>query len=116
MIKAAFLVDRESVSHVERAIPGVLRGETGPTVTAVTLAAEVKASVVTADPREQGLRGLLNFGHTMGHAYEAASGYRKTHGEVVAIGLVFACALAEELGLASPELRADAERHRAGLE
>jgi 3-dehydroquinate synthase len=110
VIKSAFLVDRESVAHVERAIPGVLRGETGATITAVALAAEVKASVVTADPREQGLRALLNFGHTMGHAYEAASGYRKTHGEAVAIGLVFACALAEELGLAGVDVRADAER------
>jgi 3-dehydroquinate synthase len=110
VIKSAFLVDRESVAHVERAIPGVLRGETGPTITAVTLAAEVKASVVTADPREQGLRALLNFGHTMGHAYEAASGYRKTHGEAVAIGLVFACALAEKLGLAGVDVRADVER------
>jgi 3-dehydroquinate synthase len=110
VIKSACLVDRESVAHVERAIPGVLRGETGPTITAVTLAAEVKASVVSADPREQGLRALLNFGHTMGHAYEAASGYRKTHGEAVAIGLVFACALAEELGLAGADVRADVER------
>ena len=110
VIKSAFLVDRESVDQVERAIPGVRRGEIGPTITVVTLAAEVKASVVTADPREQGLRALLNFGHTMGHAYEAASAYRKTHGESVAIGMVFASALAEELGLASPALRADVER------
>jgi 3-dehydroquinate synthase len=110
VIKTAFLVDHESVAHVERAIPGVLRGETGPTITAVTLAAEVKASVVTADPKEQGLRSLLNFGHTLGHAYEAASGYQKTHGESVAIGMVFASALAEELDLAPAELRQDLER------
>jgi 3-dehydroquinate synthase len=110
VIKSSFLVDQESVDHVERAIPGILRGETGPTLTAVTLAAEVKASVVTADPTEKGLRALLNFGHTMGHAYETAGGYRKTHGEAVAIGLVFACALAEQLDLASAELRADVER------
>ncbi|MEK7862226.1 MAG: bifunctional shikimate kinase/3-dehydroquinate synthase, partial [Chloroflexota bacterium] len=100
VIKAAFLVDRASVAHVERAIAGVLAGETGPTMTAVTLAAEVKASVVTSDPMEHGLRALLNFGHTMGHAYEAASGYRATHGEAVAIGMVYACAVAERLGLA----------------
>ena len=110
VIKSAFLVDGESVAHVERAIPGVLGGETGPSLTAVTLAAEVKASIVTADPREQGLRALLNFGHTMGHAYEAASRYRKTHGEAVAIGMVFACALAERLDLAPAALRGDVER------
>ncbi len=117
IVKTAFLVDRDSVAHVERAIPGVLRADAGPTLTAVTLSAEVKASVVTADPNERGLRGLLNFGHTMGHAYETASGYRATHGESVAIGLVYACALAEALGLAPASLRTDLERllAKAGL-
>ena len=117
VIKSAFLVDRDSVAHVERAISGVLASEPGPTLTAVALAAEVKASVVTADPEEQGLRALLNFGHTMGHAYEAASEYRVTHGEAVAIGLVFACALAEALELAPDTIRRDAERllAKAGL-
>ena len=105
VIKTAFLVDDASVAHVDRAIPGILRAEVGPCLTSVTLAAEVKASVVTADPNEQGLRTLLNFGHTLGHAYEAASGYRVTHGEAVAIGLVFACALSEALGLAEIPLR-----------
>ncbi len=110
IVKTAFLVDRASVAHVERAIPGVLRGQTGAAATAITLAAEVKASVVTADPTEQGQRALLNFGHTLGHAYEAASRYRASHGESVAIGLVFACALAERLDLAPAEMRQDMER------
>jgi 3-dehydroquinate synthase len=110
VIKTAFLVDRESVAHVERAIPGILRGEIGPTLSSVTLAVEVKASVVTADPQEQGVRSLLNFGHTMGHAYEAASKYRVTHGEAVAIGMIYACALAEKLDLVDERLRIDLER------
>ena len=110
VIKSAFLVDRESVAHVERAIPGALAGDRGPSLTAVALAAEVKASVVTADPLEQGLRALLNFGHTMGHAYEAASEYRVLHGEAVAVGMVFACALAEALDLAPETIRVDLER------
>jgi len=117
VIKSAFLVDEDAVAHVERAIPGVLRGEVGPSLTAVTLAAEVKASVVTADPNEQGLRALLNFGHTLGHAYEAASGYRVAHGEAVAVGLVYACALSEALGLATSGLRDRMERllEKSGL-
>ena len=112
IVKTAFLVDRESVAHVERAIPRVLAGETGASLTAIALSAEVKASVVTADPTEQGLRALLNFGHTMGHAYEAATGYRVRHGEAVAVGLVFACALAEARGLAPATLRGEMERLR----
>lgn len=110
IVKTAFLVDRESVAHVERAIPRVLAGDTGASFSAIALSAEVKASVVTADPTEQGLRALLNFGHTMGHAYETATGYSVRHGEAVAVGLVYACALAEVLGLAPAALRAEMER------
>jgi 3-dehydroquinate synthetase len=51
----------------------------------------------------------LNFGHTMGHAYEAASGYRATHGEAVAIGMVYATALAEKLELTAATLRPELE-------
>ena len=110
VVKSAFLADRDAVAHVERSLDAVLRGEVGPQLTTVALAAEVKAGIVTLDPRETGLRELLNFGHTLGHAYEAASSYRVTHGEAVAIGLVFASALSETLGLAPRSLRIDVER------
>jgi shikimate kinase/3-dehydroquinate synthase len=110
VVKSAFLADREAVAHVERSLEPILGGDVGPLVTTVALAAEVKAGIVTLDPRETGLRELLNFGHTMGHAYEAASGYRATHGEAVAIGLVFACALSEAVGLAPRSLREEMER------
>jgi 3-dehydroquinate synthase len=117
VIKSAFLADDDAVAHVERAIPGVLSGEIGPTLTSVTLAAEVKASVVTADPTEQGVRALLNFGHTMGHAIEAGAGYTHAHGEAVSLGLVYACALAEQLDLVDDRFRRTLERllARAGL-
>ena len=110
IVKSAFLVDRNAVAQVDRSAPAVLDGEIGPAFTAIALAAEVKASVVTVDPRESGPRALLNFGHTMGHAYEAALRYRVTHGEAVSIGLVYACALAETLELATPTVRAAMER------
>ncbi len=110
VVKSAFLADRDAVAHVDRSIDPILRGDVGPQVTTVSLAAEVKAGIVTLDLRESGLRELLNFGHTMGHAYEAASGYRVTHGEAVAIGMVFAAALAEALGLAPRSLREELER------
>ena len=71
--------------------------------------AEVKGGIVSQDPREAGLRELLNFGHTMGHAYEAASAYRVTHGEAVAVGMVYATALAERLALTAPTVRPELE-------
>jgi 3-dehydroquinate synthase len=60
---------------------------------------EIKAHVVAADEREQGLRAILNLGHTFGHAVEAASGYGVwLHGEAVAAGMVVAVDLSHRLG------------------
>src|SRR5207249_5554883 len=105
----AFLADREAGAQLGRGLAGMRSGALGALLAAVTIAAEVKGSIVSRDPREAGLRELLNFGHTMGHAYEVASGYRVTHGEAVAVGMVYATALAERLALASPALRPQLE-------
>jgi 3-dehydroquinate synthase len=58
-----------------------------------------KAGVVHRDPREAGERRLLNMGHTLGHALEAASDYRLLHGEAVGLGLLASCLLVEDLDL-----------------
>jgi len=58
-----------------------------------------KAGVVHRDPRESGERRLLNLGHTLGHALEAASGYQLLHGEAVGLGLLASCLLVEDLDL-----------------
>jgi 3-dehydroquinate synthase len=72
----------------------------------VTRSVEIKAAVVAADERETGRRALLNFGHTVGHAIEATSGYAMLHGEAVAIGMAVEAALAERAGVAAPGTRA----------
>ena len=64
----------------------------------------VKVEVIKADPFEGGLREVLNFGHTVGHAVEISAAYRVSHGEAVAIGMVLETRLAEMLGLAEPGL------------
>lgn len=58
----------------------------------------VKADVVSQDLREAGLREILNYGHTLGHAVELVEGYRWRHGEAVSVGLVYAAELAREVG------------------
>ena len=69
---------------------------------------EIKAAIVAADEREGGVRAVLNFGHTFGHAVETLTGYRSyTHGEAVAIGMVQAARISELRGFAGP---ADTER------
>jgi 5-deoxy-5-amino-3-dehydroquinate synthase len=59
---------------------------------------EIKAEVVASDEREGGRRAILNYGHTLAHALEIATEHRLAHGEAVAIGLIFAAHLANELG------------------
>jgi 3-dehydroquinate synthase len=63
----------------------------------ISTACRIKKGIVELDERELGLRRILNFGHTVGHAVEAASGYALSHGESVAIGMVAAATLAERL-------------------
>jgi shikimate kinase/3-dehydroquinate synthase len=70
----------------------------------VKRAMAVKIQVIQDDPFEKGRRASLNLGHTVGHAVEHASGYRLSHGESVAIGLVVEACLAEKLGLAEAGL------------
>ncbi len=66
----------------------------------------VKVDVVVADERESGRRAILNFGHTVGHAIEAASGFQLLHGEAVSFGMVAALALGVARGVTEPGLLA----------
>ena len=70
-----------------------------------------KQKVVAEDPKEQGIRALLNYGHTIGHALEAATGYQTyLHGEAVAIGMSGAARIARELGLLGDAAFAEQQR------
>lgn len=60
---------------------------------------EVKADIVKVDEKEQGIRAILNYGHTLAHVIETISDYRYLHGEAVAIGMVFASKVAHRLDL-----------------
>ncbi|MDZ7600960.1 MAG: 3-dehydroquinate synthase [Hoeflea sp.] len=81
---------------------------------AIATGCQAKASVVAADERESGARALLNFGHTFGHALEAATDYdgaRLVHGEGVAIGMVLAHEFSARMNLASPDDAVRVARH-----
>jgi 3-dehydroquinate synthase len=64
----------------------------------------IKAEVVSADEQEHGVRAILNFGHTVGHAVEALSGFDLLHGEAVAVGMRVEAHIAELSGIAAPGL------------
>ena len=95
----------ESVATTAAGIEGIdLAGDA--MIDIVARSVEIKADVVRRDEREGGVRKILNFGHTIGHAVELLSGYTLLHGAAVAIGMCCESALAEELGVASPPLSA----------
>jgi len=72
----------------------------------IEAAVRVKVEVVVADEREKGRRAILNFGHTVGHAIEAASGFQLLHGEAVSLGMIAALALGVARGVTEPGLLA----------
>jgi 3-dehydroquinate synthase len=114
VIKCGFIADPEILDLLESSGPE-LSAEL--TLDLITRAVRVKAEVVAADETEGGRRAILNFGHTIGHALEAASGYELLHGEAVALGMVAALDLGAAMGIGPPELaaRARALMGRLGL-
>lgn len=72
----------------------------------ITRSCEIKAEVVAGDEREEsGLRAILNFGHTIGHAIEGATAYKRyKHGEAISIGMISASLIGEEAGVTPPEV------------
>jgi 3-dehydroquinate synthase len=103
-IKHGVVASAEHFADLERAIPDLLAGETAALHAAIAASVAIKAGVVCADSREAGLRKTLNFGHTLGHAIEHASGYALLHGECVAIGMVLEARIAERAGIAEAGL------------
>jgi 3-dehydroquinate synthase len=71
----------------------------------IAAAVRIKADVVAEDERESGRRAILNFGHTVGHALEAASGYDLLHGEAISLGMVAALSLGVAMGLTPAAVR-----------
>lgn len=102
-LKSGVIADSHYFEALAGQLPALLfeRGKTGDALLqAVVRSVEIKADIVRRDERESGLRKVLNFGHTVGHAIEALSGYRMPHGAAVAIGMVAESAIAERAGIA----------------
>jgi 3-dehydroquinate synthase len=102
VIKYGAIAEPELLTELELRRDAVVRGEAEALAGLVSRSAAIKAAVVAGDEREAGRRAILNFGHTLGHALEAATGYGEyLHGEAVAIGMVAAARLSVRLtGLA----------------
>ena len=117
-IKHGAIADGRYFDWIRRSLPALIRSDGPPggvdrrndsvpeqndsslMVDLITRSIEIKARVVERDEREGGIRRILNFGHTLGHAVEALSGYRLLHGEAISIGMALEAELAERAGIA----------------
>lgn len=100
VIKYGFIADPDLLQFVEDRLERLLAGDPAALLRVVARSCDIKAAIVAADEREtRGLREALNFGHTIGHALEAAGGYAQLlHGEAVAVGMVGAAMLSARTG------------------
>ncbi|GKT21413.1 3-dehydroquinate synthase [Acidovorax sp. SUPP3334] len=100
VLKYGPIADMAFLDWLETSIDALRAGDHAALAHAVRRSCEIKAFVVGQDEREAGLRAILNFGHTFGHAIEAGMGYGVwLHGEGVAAGMVMAAELSRRLGL-----------------
>jgi len=104
VIKYGIIFDAKLFAQLERKIPKILKRDPKTLASVIARCCEIKAKVVSEDETESGLRAILNFGHTIGHAIENSSGYGKfLHGEAISIGQVAAAKLSQKLSGLSAE-------------
>lgn len=112
-VKHGAIADAKYFDRIEAELDAVLALEPATVGALIARSVEIKAAVVAADEREGGQRKILNFGHTIGHAVEALSGYRLLHGQAIAIGIVAEARVGEAIGVTET---GTAERLRELLE
>jgi 3-dehydroquinate synthase len=113
VVKCGFIADPAILDLVEKDPEAVLDPQSAVLRELIERAIAVKAKVVSEDLKESGLREILNYGHTLGHAIELVERYSWRHGAAISVGMMFAAELARSVGRLSDE---DADRHRSILE
>ncbi len=113
VVKCGFIADPAILELIENDPEAALEPTGNPIRELIERAVRVKADVVSQDLRENSLREILNYGHTLAHAIEKVEAYRWRHGHAVSVGLVYAAALARQAGRLDD---ATAARHRTVLE
>ncbi len=118
VVKYGVIADRPFFEWLEDNMTGILEGREEALIHVVKTSCRIKAAIVEQDEKDEGIRGVLNFGHTVGHALEAVTGYGVLrHGEAVAVGMVAAARISCQVGLCSEEVpsRLQALLQRIGL-
>lgn len=101
VIKYGMIKDAAFFEYIEKHLPEILELEPAVLEEIIYNSCKVKTHVVELDEKEEGLRAILNYGHTIGHALEALTSYKKyRHGDAVAMGMIYASKIAMEMNLA----------------
>ncbi len=117
IIKHGAICDADLFAYVESNLDRILECDDEALETIVSRSVEIKAEVVEQDERDLGLRNILNYGHTIGHAVETVSDFQVSHGRAVAIGMLAAAEISKRMGLLnkSDVARLEELLTRAGL-
>ncbi|HXY55429.1 MAG TPA: 3-dehydroquinate synthase [Nitrospirota bacterium] len=99
VIKYGVIWDADLFDYLDKNREKILSLDSNALIHIIRRSCEIKATVVSKDEREGGLRSILNFGHTVGHSLETAENYTMRHGYAIAIGMIYASRLANKSGL-----------------
>lgn len=99
VIKHGIIRDRDFFAYLEENRSSIKQLDSKTLISMDKINCSIKAGVVEQDERENGLRAILNFGHTIGHAVESAYNFKMTHGECVGLGMIGASYIAQERGM-----------------
>jgi 3-dehydroquinate synthase len=109
VVKYGIISDAVFFDYLEKNREQILALETEAMAHIVRRSCEIKADIVCMDEREGGVRAILNYGHTIGHAVETAEKYSVRHGYAVAVGMVYAARLAQRIGICDATVPARVE-------
>jgi len=98
IIKHALIKDKDFFHFIEKNIDKILNRDSETLKRTIKRSCEIKAEIVVQDEKEKGIRKILNYGHTIGHAIETALSYEISHGQAIAIGMAYAAKLSAKLG------------------
>lgn len=117
VIKYAVIRDRELLGYIENNLDKIKSLDEGVLEEIVFRSAEIKAEIVEKDEKDLGIRAILNYGHTVGHAIESVSDFKVEHGMAVALGMLAAAKISNKMGILdkSELLRLNSLIQRAGL-
>ena len=105
VVKHGLIADEQFISWLYQNADALLKLELVAVNEALYQGSNIKARIVKEDEYENGIRAILNFGHTLGHAIETLSNYQYTHGEAVAIGMAFVTRLSRRMGYITTDVQ-----------